>query len=142
MNIALTISDRYSLMECLIPMRGNFTEMITCKGVLNDVEISEREMQEAGLINTDIGISWTNNIKKEVELTPQRLGVIKKAVLQLAEAGGLSGLIGTDMVFLLKFSSEEKRKLSTLVDELDKEGKIDNSILQACINIQELTRQL
>lgn len=138
MKIKLSIADRYSIMESLVPMRGNFTDMITCKGILSDVEISESEMIEAGLTTSEKGISWQNDVKKEVEFTPQRLDVLKKAIMQLAELGGLSGIIGNDLVFDMKFTPEEKHKLLRLVDELDKEGKIDNSTLQACINIKGL----
>lgn len=137
-TVKVGISDRYSLMELLIPMRGSFTEMITCKAMLKEVEITEQEMIRAGLVTSEKGITWVNELEKEIEFSSQRLEVVKKAIIQFAEFGGLSGIIGNDLVFSLKFTPEEKQKLLRLVDDLDKEGKIDNSTLQACINVKGL----
>ena len=141
MMIKLGISDRYSIMEALIPLNGSLTDMITCKALLKDVEFTEEDMIKSGMNSSEKGITWSRDLVKEVELSPNRLDVLKKAIVQLAQNGGLSGIIGTDLVFKLNFTQDEKNMLSNLVNELDREGKVNNSILQACLNVKELLNE-
>lgn len=138
MRIELGVSDRYSLMEVLIPLRGNFTDMITCRGLLSDVEITEQEMSSIGLRTVDGGLAWDVDALKQVDFTPQRLTVVRRAVMQMAEQGGLSGLLSSEIFRKLPFTREDVLNLKALVDELDKDGRITHKNLQACINIRGL----
>lgn len=139
MKVEMGIGERYSIMECLSQVSGTFTEMITCKALLKDVEISEKEMQDSGLRATEMGLRWDVDIVKAIEFNDLRLSLIKKGLMLMAEQGGLSALLGFNPIFnKLDFCATDVQALKALVDELDSNGLITSGNIDGCINVRGL----
>jgi len=134
----LSIKERIQIDNTVSQLSGSFEEQIFIEGLRNDIKMSESEVKKSGLHTVHGQILWEKDIEKDIDMSKERLDVIKKGVLQIAETGNIPFLVESEFFQNLKLTKTDKKVLNALVDKLSDTGKINQGNLLICKKIKAL----
>jgi len=134
----LSIKERIQIDNTVAQMSGSFEEQIFIEGLRDDIKLSESEVKKSGLHTVQGQIIWNKDIEKDIEMSKERLDVIKKGVLNQAGKGILPILVESDFFSNIKLVKADKKILTDLVDKMSEEGNINQGNLSICKKIKNL----
>jgi len=92
MQVKLNLKDRFIIGE-LLPPKANRLTMIIVRDILNKIDITQKDIEEYGIIQEGNGYKWNQergNIEKEYNFTEAEIDVMLKGINELDKSNSIT----------------------------------------------------